>query len=239
MVNKILRVIKEQVKLQRLSYLQLKEIEWAHIYHDSIRGKAAIEKLPLNIGRWAGNYAFFYLLNRILTDFKPKSILELGLGESTKFISTFIDNYAQDTKHIIIEHNAEWKNLFSSSFKLSAQSEIKILNLIEEENQGHKYKSYSDINSLKTTFNLYLIDGPLGSDRFSRYDCVTLAKNFKEEDQFIILFDDYEREAEKETAEDLLKVLENKNIKFYTKEFKGNKTVLVIATSAYKYITSV
>ena len=28
---------------------QTKELEWAHIYHDSIRGKEWLEKLPLNV----------------------------------------------------------------------------------------------------------------------------------------------------------------------------------------------
>ena len=48
-----------------MNFLHTKEIEWAHIYHDSIRGKKPIEELGLNIGRWAGNYSFFYVLNRI------------------------------------------------------------------------------------------------------------------------------------------------------------------------------
>jgi hypothetical protein len=42
-----------------MNFLHTKEIEWAHIYHDSIRGKKAIEELELNIVKWAGNYCFF------------------------------------------------------------------------------------------------------------------------------------------------------------------------------------
>ena len=67
-MKKIIAIIREQIKLQKLSYLQLKELEWANVYHDSIRGHTAIEQLPLNIGRWAGNYAFFYILNSIIID---------------------------------------------------------------------------------------------------------------------------------------------------------------------------
>jgi len=239
-MKKFVRIIREQIKLQRLSYLLLKELEWAHIYHDSIRGKKELKNLSLNIGRWAGNYAFFYVLNRILSDYKPKNILELGLGESSKFVSTFIDNYSKESKHIIIEHNEEWKTLFSNNFKLSNNCEIRILNLVEEENKGYKYKSYKNIqDQIINTFDLYIVDGPLGSSSFSRFDIVSLAKNFKTNDQFIILFDDYERKGEKETANALLKILEDKNINCHTKEFTGNKKVLVIATSNYKHITSV
>lgn len=239
-MNKFIRIIREQIKLQRKSYLQLKELEWAHIFHDSIRGKNSLEELPLNIGRWAGNYAFFYVLHRILTDFQPKNILEFGLGESTKFISKFIENYAQNTEHVIIEHNEEWKTLFLERFRLSKKSNIKILNLVEETFKTFKYNSYSGIqNDIDSKYDLYVVDGPIRSLRYSRFDIVTLAQKFNLDDQFIILFDDYERDSEKETAQELLKVLKTKNISVKTKEFIGNKSILVIATESYKYITSV
>ncbi|MFS4483042.1 hypothetical protein ACKGJY_08485 [Hyunsoonleella sp. 2307UL5-6] len=239
-MKKIIRVIREQIKLQRLSYLQLKELEWAHIFHDSIRGKEPLQNLPLNIGRWAGNYAFFYVLNRILSDFKPKNILEFGLGESTKFTSTFINAYLDECHHLVIEHNKEWKTLFTEKFALSRKSEIKILDLVEKQHKGFNYKSYGTIeNQITKTFDLYIVDGPLGSPRYSRFDIVSLAQKFSSHDQFIILFDDYERHSEKETAQELLDLLEKNNIPVKTKEFIGNKSVLVIATSNYKYITSV
>ena len=82
------------------------EIEWAHVYHDSIRDKPYLQNLSLNIGRWAGNYAFFYLLNRILFETKPKRILELGLGESSKLISVYIENILVNSEHLIFEHNS-------------------------------------------------------------------------------------------------------------------------------------
>ncbi|TBN03592.1 hypothetical protein EYD45_08730 [Hyunsoonleella flava] len=196
--------------------------------------------MPLNIGRWAGNYAFFYVLHRILSDFKPKSILEFGLGESTKFISTFIDDTMIECDHCIIEHNEEWKALFNEKFSLSNQSEIKVLELVEKSYKGFNYKSYNTIeNQINKTFDLYIVDGPLGSPRYSRFDIVSLAKRFKQDDQFIIMFDDYERHSEKETAHELIDVLEKNNISIKTKEFIGNKSVLVIATSKYKYVTSV
>jgi len=239
-VKKIIRIIREQIKLQRKSYLQLKELEWAHIFHDSIRGKKALEALPLNIGRWAGNYAFFYVLHRILSDYKPEKILEFGLGESSKFVSTFIDNYSKHCEHVIIEHNEEWKTLFSEKFGLSNNSSIKILPLVEQQFKTFTYNSYSNIqNSITATFDLYIIDGPIRSQRYSRFDIVTLAQNFSTDNQFIILFDDFERDSEKETANELLSVLKQKNIPIHIKEFIGNKSVFVIATSKYKYVTSV
>lgn len=239
-MKKIIRIIREQIKLQRKSYLQLKELEWAHVFHDSIRGKKHLESLPLNIGRWAGNYAFFYILHRALSDFKPEKILEFGLGESTKFVSTFIENYFDNCEHLIIEHNDNWKTLFLEKFNLSNKSIIKILKLSQKDFNNFKYNSYSSIeNHITKSFDLYIVDGPLRSQRYSRFDIVTLAQKFASDNEFIIIFDDYERHSEKETAQVLIEVLKKKNIKVKVKEFIGNKSVLVIATSSYEYITTI
>ena len=239
MINKIKQKIKESLKLQQLSYLQLKELEWAHIYHDSIRGEKPLEELSLNIGRWAGNYAFFYILNRILSDYKPKSILELGLGESTKFISTYLDSNLPESNHTVVEHDKNWKSIFLKRFKLFKGSEIQIFEKVKKTVKGHEYIGYDNIESkIQKTYNLYIVDGPFGSENYSRYDIVNLASKLTNEDEFIIILDDYDRKGEKETSDDLIELLKEKKIEIFTKVYIGNKSVNVIATKQYKYATS-
>ncbi len=239
MIKRIKSTIKNCLKLQKLSYLQVKEIEWAHIYHDSIRGNKPLEDLSLNIGRWAGNYTFFYILNRILKDYRPKSILEFGLGESSKFISIVLDNYLLECNHTIVEHDKNWQKLFLNQFKLSDRSEIKILKLLEKEIKGYKSNGYENIDSIiKQKFDLYIIDGPFGSEHYSRYDIVNIAKGFSKKDEFIIIMDDYDRIGESETVNVLLDLFNKNNIKIYKKAYVGNKSVCVIATDRYRYITS-
>jgi hypothetical protein len=81
MLKKIKNLIQENIKFHKASQAGLNELYWANVYHDSIRGKKELENLGLNIGRWAGNYTFFYVLNRILNDYQPKKIIEFGLGK--------------------------------------------------------------------------------------------------------------------------------------------------------------
>ncbi len=239
MFKKIKLLIREHKKIQSLSYLQLLELEWANVYHDSIRGKKPIEELSLNVGRWAGNYAFFYLLHRVLEEYKPKKIIEFGLGESSKFISTYIDHYLKDTSLLTIEDNISWKQSFESKFKCSNQSEIKILENTFREYNGQSYRSYKNIEyEVNDFFDLYIVDGPIGSQHYSRFDIVSITDKFNSDSEFVIIIDDYDRQGEKETASVLIDVFKNKNIEIYTKEYIGNKSVLVIATKAYKYIRS-
>ena len=62
-IKKFIKKIKKLFVKNEEVLLLAREMEWANYYHDSIRGIDFIEKLNLNIGRWAGNYTFFYLLN--------------------------------------------------------------------------------------------------------------------------------------------------------------------------------
>jgi len=239
MFGKIIKIIKENKKLHKQSYNQLKELEWAHVYHDSIRGRAYLENLPINIGRWAGNYAFFYVLNRILFEHKPNAIIEFGLGESSRFISTYLDNHLLKSKHVVIEQSDEWRVGFEEHFKLSDRSEVKICDMIEADVKGYKTNQYKELPAVITEkFDLYIVDGPFGSKNYSRYDIVYLAERLNAGDEFIIIMDDYQRNGEIETTNDLEALFKSKGITVYQKAYRGNKSLMVIATEKYKNAAS-
>jgi len=239
MIRKLTKLIRKNQKQQKQIYFQTKELEWAHVFHDSIKGKEWLLELPLNIGRWAGNYCFFYLLGRILSDYKPKAILELGLGESSKFVSTFLKNELLVSEHLIIEQSSDWEKAFNQRFNLSERSKVHVCDLVTKTHQNKSYYGYEGIGDLiKDKYELYIVDGPLGSENFSRFDIVGLCAGLTSDDEFIIIFDDYNREGEKETVEELYKQFRNSGIKVNTATYQGNKSVLVIASNKYKYATS-
>ncbi|MGG7033617.1 MAG: hypothetical protein ACI7YS_00280 [Flavobacterium sp.] len=218
---------------------QSKELEWAHVYHDSIRGKKAIEELPLNIGRWAGNYSFFYVLNRILSDYKPKRILDLGLGESSKFISTYLENYLTESSHTIVEQDKNWIESFQERFTLSSRSNIIHCSIQKKEINGFEVNLYQGFNEKITDrYDLYIVDGPFGSERFSRYDIISLVEKMEKEDQFIVLMDDTNRKGEQDTLNCIKKSLNSMGINYYFGEYVGNKTVSLIVSEKYKYAIS-
>lgn len=239
MINKIKLVVKNFLKDHNEILLLSKENEWANVYHDSIRGRKWIEELPLNIGRWAGNYTFFYILNRILNDFKPNTIIEFGIGESTKFVMAYLDNLLLESQHLVIEHDSNWKDLFVKNNLVSKNTTFEVYALEKRKINGFFTNSYSGINDkIKNKFDLYIIDGPFGTKNFSRYDIVYMAEKFEPNDEFIIVMDDYNRPGEKETVLDLISVFKKKDIKIYTEIYKGSKDVFVLVTEKYKYITS-
>lgn len=238
-INRLRRLVAEYRKNQKNEMALLQELDWANVYHDSIRGKAWLQNLPLNIGRWAGNYTFFYILNRVLFDCKPKGILEFGLGESSKFISVYLDNYLQESRHVVMEQNPEWYDHFFQNFNLSNRTEVKMGRVISKKINGFETSGYENIReTIDGKFDLYVVDGPIGSKHYSRYDIVELANAFKENDEFIIIMDDYDRSGEQETVSDLLQVLRANNVSVHTSVYKGSKSVMVITTDKYKYLRS-
>ena len=58
--------MENQEKLLLLAQEQI----WAQKFHDSIRGLKEVSEVSYFIGNWAGNYTFFYLLSRLLQEFK-------------------------------------------------------------------------------------------------------------------------------------------------------------------------
>lgn len=235
-LNRINALIQENRDNQKQIISQTKELEWASVYHDSIRGNKWLEGLPLNIGRWAGNYSFFYVLNRILKELKPNSILELGLGESTKFISSYLDNYLLETTHLVIEQDEKWKEIFTENFLFSERTSVKVCPIEKVNIKGFESNAYAHLVSvIDKKYDLYVVDGPQGTVRYSRYDLVNIAKSFNPQDEFIIIMDDFDRKGEKETTTDLLNVLRNKNIKIFENCYRGTKSVKIIATEKYKY----
>ena len=218
---------------------QNRDLKWANIYHDSIRGKEWLNNLSLNIGRWAGDYSFFYILNRILNDYRPMEILELGLGESSKFISAYLDNSLIESNHTIIEQSSQWENVFNDRFTLSSRSSVHILPLQQKKVKGFETKGYEKIEEFITKkYDLYIVDGPFGSSNYSRYDILDIMRKMNKKDEFILIFDDLERQGEKQTFDDLIEFFKEKEIKVHIQYYEGTKSVAVVGTEKYRYVKS-
>lgn len=239
MFNLIKKRQSKTEKLLKENILLSQELEWANVFHDSIKGKPWLANLSINIGRWAGNYSFFYLLHRILQDYKPNSILEFGLGESSKFISTYVSNALPNTKHVVIEHDTNWEAKFNENFNLSTNSSIINCALLQTQVNGFTTNSYEKLqDKITKPFDFYIIDGPFGSDRFSRYDIFYIAEKFTIENEFIILFDDTHRKGEEDSVNAVASMLASKGIEIFVQSYEGVKKNTIIATKKYKFAIS-
>ena len=221
-----------------------KENGWANVFHDAIRGSKWLgEDVSFAPGRWAMGYPGLYATFCVLDNMKPESILELGLGQSTKMMASYAQNIGKNVSHSVVEQDSEWIDSFSRNNDVSKMNIVN-LNLKEEkfdlEENGiasvYTYDGFVDEFSGRQ-FDFILIDGPWGSDYFSRIDVVKIMPDCLKDD-FVIIMDDSERAGEARTVQMICDTLADSNIQYFTGVYEGEKNTTVITSAKYKFLCS-
>jgi hypothetical protein len=152
----------------------------------------------------------------------------MGLWESTKFISTYANNYLPNSSHVVIEQSQEWLDSFNGRFKLADNTEVKVCPIVKKIN-GFEMNSYERFDvKITQNFKLYIVDGPFGSIHCSRYDILSLVKNSEKNHDFIVILDDSNRQGELDTLNDIIEELNIKNNSNHIGHYRRNKRVSVI-----------
>lgn len=214
------------------------EIYWSTVFNSTIADSKWLKNRSFSPGRWAAGYPMLYLLYRIYDGVKPVSILEFGLGESSKLLYQY-KNVHHSADYIIIEQDKNWLDFFSSNIHdLNAQT--KLLNIDKSIINKHEVYIYKDLlPAIKNKkYDLIVVDGPWGSYHYSRHQIIDIAEADLLSDAFIIIIDDYNRKGEKETAHDLRRVLVRKGISFKEGVYSGSKDTLIICSEEYNFLIS-
>ena len=192
------------------------EILYAEIFHDTSKNSKWLnEELSLSSG--AIGYPMAYILYRILDEVKPKSILELGLGQSTKIITSYV-KYQKKVIHDVVEHDQNWINFFKMNMGLEKVQNIHCLENYKRKYNGCELNAYRNFKKefKGKSYDLILIDGPVGwGQEYARMDILDIIPECLNK-SFVILLDDSERIGEKRTIEMLEKKLQ-KNYKNFRK----------------------
>lgn len=214
------------------------EILWGHIFNNTVMESAWLKNKSFSPGRWAFGYPGLYIIYRVLNDFKPKSILEFGLGESSKMTYQYVMHHA-DYQLRIIEQDKNWLDFFSNE-KYNVKDNTILLPIEEISLLGNKTNVYKDlipsINNKK--YDFIIIDGPWGSKNNSRSQIVDIIENELLEKEFVILIDDFERVGEKQTADRILSLLSKKGIKYNVGAYSGLKDTAIICSESISFLTS-
>ena len=233
-------------RVEKLSLLldetkrQTDEIVWAEIFNNLANHSKWLKDPSFSPGRWAVGYQYLYAMYRILDEFKPKKILEMGLGQSTRLISQYVQS-AEGVMHYVTENNQEWITFFNNSYPVPEQTEIKYLPTKMENFMGYEVRVYDGFKETfeGMKFDCISIDAPWGGG-LEKYDRIDILKILPQclEENFVILVDDYNRKLEKNTVEEIKKVLEEHKIAFKTGKYSGVKDVYVITSINNAYLCS-
>jgi len=245
MIKKIINLIRRIIgtnDLQIIKY-ELTELKKATIFNNSINDCEWLKFKSFSPGGWACDYACLYTLFRVLNDMHPKSILEFGLGQSSKLLHQYA-NYFNDVTAITCEHDAEWSEFFNKH-----QNKNYYINLLHLELEEVLYKNkptltYKEfMNKLSNSggrdkFDFIFVDGPYGSDNYSRSQVIQLIKNNLNE-SFCIVMDDYERKGEKETMKEIMYILNSEKKEFLYTIYTGQKEHILLCSKDLKFLTTI
>ena len=217
------------------------EAVYAHVFNNVITKSNWLKDKNFAPGRWAVGYPYLYVMYQVLNIAKPKSILDLGLGQTTKMLTQYAAAN-DDVEHIVLENDPDWIKVFKRKNKVSERTKI-ILSDIE----FIKYKSddsvrvYSSFNEAVKgkKFDFISIDGPLGGDmkKYSRIDILSVIPECLAND-FVIMMHDMERQMEANTLVELQFLLKQASIKYRCGRYNGQKDTILICSEQPGYLTS-
>lgn len=217
------------------------EAVWAQIFNNTISESLWLKDKTFSPGRWAVGYPYLYVMYRVLNETRPKRILELGLGQSTRMIAQYAAAF-QDVEHIVVEHDPEWVEFFCNDFPLPKNTKVVML-----EREMAPYKDAEAVRVFKgfketfqgQKFDFISVDAPLGSDmkQYSRIDILCLMPDCLK-NSFVIMIDDTERKGETRTISEMENCLNSNNIAYKRGQYSGKKDCTLISSLDLSFLAS-
>jgi hypothetical protein len=237
------KLIKERIKRTSLynRFIRIeatqREILKGLIFNSTIADSEWLRYKNFSPGGAAVDFGFLYTMYRVLNSMKPRSIVEFGLGQSSKMVHQYAHYFHVDA--VTYEHDSDWMSFFNEGRDGEYDITVCLTELETIEYKGYETLTYKDIDKKLAgkKFDFVLVDGPFGSPHYSRSQIVGIAKdNLKE--RFCILIDDTERVGEKEIIQEIVDVLESNHIDYFMRTYISSKNHTLICSADMKFLTS-
>lgn len=217
-----------------------KEILYAHKFNSTIIDSSWFKYKNVSPGGSAVDYCFFYTLYRVLSSIKPKSILEFGLGQSSKMVHQFANFHK--SLAVTVEHDSEWAKFFVEGKDGDYSINIKFLELETKKYKGVDVLTYKDCYDTfkNSTFDLIIVDGPFGFSEntiYSRPQIIELINGCISKD-FVIIIDDYERTGEQNTVKEIFELFNTNHIDFVYTVYSTVKSHILITVPKFHFLTT-
>jgi len=177
----------------------------------------------------AANYSLLYLVLRVFRELQPKSVLDIGAGQTSILWSRLFGDAGAD-RVLTVEHDSQW----AGHVEKQIGHEI-LVSPLEMRQEGEKTVKTYDWAAIRARgpFDVILCDGPHGTAQWSRYGVMSLVDKTLPAD-FVIIMDDAERDGETQTVDALLSRLETMGRPVRLGKVRGQKVQAVIAGGAYQ-----
>lgn len=199
-----------------------------HCFHDSIKDSPWLRRQSFSPSGWAATYLFLYSLYRILEIVKPRHILELGIGESTKLLTQYADA-DRSVEHIAVEDDAFWVEKFTAGHAPAPNTQILVCEQEIIDFMGTKVPVFKNLKDKLAgrKFDLIIVDAPSQSPdqvetKYRRIDVLSLLPDAVS-DSFVIMVDDLQHPFVRNTFSLAGKCFEDKQILYRSFSINGVK----------------
>ena len=245
--EKLKTAIRRLVGTERLANRmlpQLSEIRYSVMFHDSIIDSEWYKYKQLSLGAFAIDYGTAYVIYNVLERMQPKSIIEMGLGQSSKIIHQYATYYK--TSAVTIEHDADWVNFFLSGIAGKYDVNIQMARLEYRMYNGSQNLVYETLPLLagNNKYDFVFIDGPFGTQpngkcySYARLNIIDIIEKNLLSPSFCIIMHDYQRSGEQNTISEVLNLLDKQNKSYCIAEYEAMKKCILICSNDLQFLAS-
>ena len=229
--------IRAILESQNLQNRMAQESLAAITFSNAIQNSEWLKYKSFYPGRWAVEYTFLLTLFRIFEHHNFTNLLEFGLGQTSRMVHQYAAFY--NVPAITVEHDTEWIEFTRKDTHNAYPINVKVLPLEMVDYNGYKTRTYQGVKTAfeNQKFDFILVDGPFGSEHYSRSQTIQLAKSNLAE-TFCIIIDDCNRIGEQETVAEVESVLKKINVKYAINKYQGLSDYVVICSDNLKFLTS-
>lgn len=229
--------IRAILESQNLQNRMAQESLAAITFSNAIQNSEWLKYKSFYPGRWAVEYTFLLTLFRIFEHHKFTNLLEFGLGQTSRMVHQYAAFH--NVPAITVEHDDEWIDFTRKDTHNAYPINVKVLPLEMVDYNGYKTRTYQGVKTAfeNQKFDFILVDGPFGSEHYSRSQIIQLAENNLAE-TFCIIIDDCNRIGEQETVAEVESVLKKINVKYAINKYQGLSDYVVICSDNLKFLTS-
>ena len=235
-MNKLISKMKWYQEIKMQEAIQA-EILRGMIFNNTIADSQWLKNKSFSPGEWAADYGLLYTLYRALGSMKPRSVAEFGLGQSSKMVHQYAAYFHADA--VTYEHDAEWVKFFNEGREGAYDVQVQLVDLETIRYKDFETITYKDMDKVLSgkVFDFVLVDGPFGSDHYSRSEVLDVVKGHLAE-SFCIIMDDTDRIGERETAQEIMDELTRQGIAYCSTEYKASKIHTLICSADRKFLTT-
>lgn len=229
MISKLKNQVQKLNEINGLLHLvrrQNDELLFANLFRDSIQSSDWLKDKAFSPYRSAANYSLMYKLFKIYDVYKPKRVLEFGLGQTTKLTLQYLAS-SPEASGVVIDDDQEWISVYKPQIDKLKNFDVKKLSIRDFNRQG-LYQQNAEYDGIETViknnkYNLVIVDGPIGyGKQYSRTNIVNLVGNLAKD--WVVIIDDAERTGEQNTIDLLREELKKDEKVFVEFEVSGLKT---------------